>query len=628
MLRGISVAFVLGLGLPCSARTIIVDLNGTPGIDDVEFTEIQPALDAAADGDEVVVKPGEYVIDEPIDFNRLHDPENPASPPAENIVLRSEAGAEKTIIRMAKPARDSVRESVVIFENGESSESVLEGFTLTGGNGTDLLPGCPSAECNSAGGGISILDGSSPLIRACTILENRAEHGGGVYCALSSARFEGCRLVGNSAGEEGGAVSFESCPAPSLDGCVLEHNEAEQAGALHCLSSGLRMSDCVLSENSTERNPGSVNLALEPAAEIVRCRIERNFGGGIYCRRSSPRIADCEIVANLGDSGISIDGWTAAPSILGCEIRGNSSIHSCDPDGCRGGGGGGILVSDMAQPLISGCRIIGNAAFRGGGIFCRDECSPSFVNCVVAGNLALEEGGVLWTSSSTVTLISCTVANNTTTEGPPLACAWEPAPTLRNCIVWEDGAPPGQAVLDHCMVDRDPQFMDGGAFDFLSREEVPHDGEIHVRPSFILRAPDYSLAADSPAIDAGTVDGAPVADIEGNGRPCGGGIDIGAYEHGDCPGPGSYIRGDADGDGTLLLTDAVFTLLHLFAGGAAPTCLAAADSTADGILDLSDAVYSLSFLFLGGPTIPPPYPECGRDLDPFALPCPSHGACP
>ena len=57
------------------------------------------------DGDTVLVKPGEYVITEPINFNRLHDPENPDSPPVKNIIVKSERGAEVTTIRMGVEER-------------------------------------------------------------------------------------------------------------------------------------------------------------------------------------------------------------------------------------------------------------------------------------------------------------------------------------------------------------------------------------------------------------------------------------------------------------------------------------------------------------------------------------------
>jgi MYXO-CTERM domain-containing protein len=42
---------------------------------------------------------------------------------------------------------------------------------------------------------------------------------------------------------------------------------------------------------------------------------------------------------------------------------------------------------------------------------------------------------------------------------------------------------------------------------------------------------DYHLAMNGPAVDAGTTTNAPEGDLEGNARPSGTGIDVGAYEH-------------------------------------------------------------------------------------------------
>ena len=127
--------FIIGIAALCSsslsAATLTVDLNGG-----ADYTELQSAIDAAADGDTVLVKPGEYVITEPINFNRLHDPANPASPPVKNIVVKSEGGSEVTTIRMSETPTNSDRASVVIFENGETDASVLDGFMIDGGKGT------------------------------------------------------------------------------------------------------------------------------------------------------------------------------------------------------------------------------------------------------------------------------------------------------------------------------------------------------------------------------------------------------------------------------------------------------------------------------------------------------------
>src|SRR5512137_2431049 len=104
-----------------SAATLTVDLEGG-----AEYSDIQSPIDAAADGDTVLVKPGEYVITEPITFK------------GKAITVKSEGGADVTTIRMAETPADPNRASVVVFENGESNASVLEGFTLTGAP----YPGC------------------------------------------------------------------------------------------------------------------------------------------------------------------------------------------------------------------------------------------------------------------------------------------------------------------------------------------------------------------------------------------------------------------------------------------------------------------------------------------------------
>ena len=90
----------------------------------------------------------------------------------------------------------------------------------------------------------------------------------------------------------------------------------------------------------------------------------------------------------------------------------------------------------------------------------------------------------------------------------------------------------------------------------------------------------------------------------------------------------SFIRGDANDDSMVNLTDAIFILSHLFMGGEAPACLAAADSTGNRSLDLSDSVYLLNFLFNGGDSPPAPFPRCGPyEAAEDDLPCESAGSC-
>lgn len=85
----------------------------------------------------------------------------------------------------------------------------------------------------------------------------------------------------------------------------------------------------------------------------------------------------------------------------------------------------------------------------------------------------------------------------------------------------------------------------------------------------------------------------------------------------------NFVRGSLNGDSLLNLSDAVFLLEHLFLGGRPFQCAAAADVNGDDIVDLADGAYLLNFLFRGGKAPPAPFPVCGQDPGPVALPCDS-----
>jgi hypothetical protein len=94
----------------------------------------------------------------------------------------------------------------------------------------------------------------------------------------------------------------------------------------------------------------------------------------------------------------------------------------------------------------------------------------------------------------------------------------------------------------------------------------------------------------------------------------------------DDPGAG-FRRGDANADGRLDVSDAVFTLNYLFAGGAAPPCQDAADADDNGDLQITDAVRTLGYLFLSGAAPESPFPDCGADPGGGDLGCESFPPC-
>jgi hypothetical protein len=167
-------------------------------------------------------------------------------------------------------------------------------------------------------------------------------------------------------------------------------------------------------------------------------------------------------------------------------------------------------------------------------------------------------------------------------------------------------------------INADPRFVEGGHLDDNGTPDDPRDD--------VWIEGDYRLLPWSPAIDSGRIAGSPTTDIQGEGRPCGDGVDMGAYEMGDCPGiTNPFIRGDANTDTAITIADAIFTLSYVFASGPAPDCLDAADANDDGHIDISDAIYVINFMYRGGPELPAPFPAAGPDPTVDELDCVERG---
>jgi hypothetical protein len=140
-----------------------------------DYPLIQQAVGAAADGDTIIVKPGTYV--EKVDFL------------GKAITVQSEQGPESTIIRLSGSDRNA-NKSVVTFKNNEDQSSILQGFTLQNGKGTNFENAQGyDVHC---GGGILCAD-SSPTILNCIVRSNEAgNRGAGMYLNNGEPKIVGC----------------------------------------------------------------------------------------------------------------------------------------------------------------------------------------------------------------------------------------------------------------------------------------------------------------------------------------------------------------------------------------------------------------------------------------------------
>ena len=247
-------SMIPGVILLSAIMTIAISALATTINVPADQPTIQAAINAAVNGDVVVVVPGTY----PENINFL----------GKAIHVRSAQGAKVTIIDGGKAG------SVVTFANGETSKAALSGFTLQ--NGANSLEGGGIAVssnptitgnviknntgCNG-GGGIGIAF-ASPLIRGNTITNNAQGGcsggigGGGISVrGAGSAQIIGNTIENNLWGGNGGGISLFAAGTPTITNNVIKGNSSAggQGGGIWIVND----SDALIVQNLFYNNNGS-----------------------------------------------------------------------------------------------------------------------------------------------------------------------------------------------------------------------------------------------------------------------------------------------------------------------------------------------------------------------------------
>ena len=468
---GVLVGILTSAGKPANGATIAVG----PG-EGYDFDNIQAGIDAAIDGDTVLVAPGEYVLTEPVTFG------------GKVITVKSEAGPDATIIRMGTPT-DSKRASVVVFENNETAASVLEGFTITGGRGNWVA---------GAGGWV----------------------GGGIYSLASSATLKDCAIVGNNA-PNGGGLMCEGSSSPTLIGCVIAENASGGVGAV--LGASPSLIDCIIAGNSSGDYAGGASCWNNASVTLANCIIADNSAGltgaGVMgSMNSSIIITNSVLTGNTAELGVGggIHLSESRAEVTNCVITNNTA----------GSGGGGLGCAYESSLKIRNCTIWGNTTmgsyypgFAGGGIGCFSDSSAEITNSVVWGNTSPTGDQIAATQgASTLTVTYSNVAGGQAKAHIDSGCTlnWaegniDADPLFARPGYWADAHDPNVAVEPH------------------EPDAVWIDGDYHLRSETGRWDPgSESWVQDevtSPCIDRGD----PNSPIDDEPDPNSGTVNMGAY---------------------------------------------------------------------------------------------------
>src|SRR6266700_3422298 len=309
---------------------------------------IQAAIDAAHDGDLVLVAEGTYK--ENIDFK------------GKAISVGGLGGASRTIID------GGGLDTVVSFRTGETRGSLLSGFTITNGFAN------PNGPNSGEGGGIFV-SGASPIILSSVIENNKACEGAGIAIAFGAPLIEVVTISNNvqggcSGGIGGAGISIrgESSGTAILGNTIANNSIAAGGGGISLFAAG---GPLILSNNFIGNNGGSQ-------------------GGGIAIfNDASPQIMGNVFIHNTASQGGGLY-WLIPQStpgilLLGNTISDNSATH-----------GSGIFSSGFSgNASLQNNIILGQAGAS--AIFCESfngNTPPGFVANDVFTTGATPYGGI------------------------------------------------------------------------------------------------------------------------------------------------------------------------------------------------------------------------------------------
>ena len=340
------------LAVHAVAVTRYVDLNSsTPTPPYLNWTtaatNIQNAIDAAADGDLILVTNGIYQTGGLVVHGDITNRIAITKP----ITVQSVNGFGVTVIRGYQvPGTTNGNGAVrcAYLTNGAS----LIGFTLTNG-------------ATTTSGGTS-----SPQWR-----------GGGAYCESTDAFLRDCLIVGNVAYYLGGGVVNGA-----LTNCELRANVAN-VGLVAAGGGGgayqSTLNSCVISSNL----------------------VHRWYGGGTL----ESTLSDCVIVGNRNLTGVSEGGGAGVQGgyISNCVVIANQILGGRGGGVSDGACFNSLIVSNAAissggadNSTLNNCVLVGNVATNAGGAF-----GGSLINCTVVENSAANRGGGIYNSAAANSIV-------------------------------------------------------------------------------------------------------------------------------------------------------------------------------------------------------------------------------
>jgi polyhydroxybutyrate depolymerase len=468
-----------------------------------DFATIQLAINAAVNGDTVVVAEGTYTVNllitKKIVLGSLY------------VLDNDTTHITKTILDGSAPTH-SDSGAVVVLAGGTDSTTVITGFTITKGTGMKLLWG--SSLCRY-GGGVVMTELGGGRIRKNIISNNSitvlSGWGGGAAAVVAWANT---------------TTPVRPQRAIIEDNIVTLNNVYPSSGTSYTEVGGIGVWNgyCRISGNVIQNN------RVQWISTAVTC-----FGGGIGIASESNGNDSMIVVGNVIEGnrsrrggGLGISGNGVRAVVYGNIIRNNTGDY---------GGGGIFLNNKLINARVTNNIITGNnAGERGGGIMVNSTNAIEISNNLIAQNSSsVMGGGIFVLGSKNIKVVNNTIADNTSAnEGAGIFVSNSTtAPSTVygiNNIIWNPGVLNNEA---HGLP------VESFHHNLIRGESMVGSNNFNNNPQFVQDG-TYRLSDESPCIAAGVLSktvlgvplSAPSTDLFGTvrSRPEMTAPDIGAIE--------------------------------------------------------------------------------------------------
>jgi len=326
---------------------------------------------------------------------------------------------------------------------------------------------------------------------------------------------------------EGPSVEITADNPVTPDGINLE-------GASHVVIDGFTVND---------RSRAGIRAVTAKFVTVRNCHLGSNGVWGILTGFVDDFVAENNVAHHSEDEhGIYVSNSCVRPIVRGNIVYSNAG-NGLHFNGDESLGGSGLIE----EALVENNVIYDNGELGGSGIN-----MDGGVNGIIRNNLLFENhasGISLYRIDASAGASGNLVVNNTIVQAADgrwclNISGGSTDNVVRNNIFWNAHSFRGAITIDSSSR---PRFVsdynvvisrfstDGGnsVMSLASWQGLGYDPHSLVAtPAELFIAPgsDFHLLADAPAVDAGTLAGAPPVDLDGNPRPAGAGVDVGAYE--------------------------------------------------------------------------------------------------